>query len=84
MHFPLECPDILRSHHTPPNKKRDHATEAQSRPIPIENLTNSLSEAADGVRFFFVDVENGVELGDLQQIFHPLGQTQKFERAARV
>lgn len=43
-----------------------------------------LGEASDRVRFFFVDIENRVQLGDLQQILHTFGQAQQLQRAAIV
>jgi len=47
-----------------------------------ERFRSGLNEAAHGMRFFFVDVEDRVELRNLQQVFHALGQAQQFQRSA--
>jgi len=43
-----------------------------------------LGEAADGVGFVLMNVENRVKLGDLQQIFHTMSQTKELQVAALV
>jgi len=53
----------------------------------VEDQVDAVSPmlfGADGVRFFFVDVENRVQLGNLQQILDALGQAEQFQRAALI
>jgi len=46
--------------------------------------TRHLFESLDGGSFVVFHIENGVELGDLQQIMHFLGEVQQLEFAALI
>ena len=48
---------------------------------PVRPDCPSLLEGSDGAGFVVVDVEDGVELGELQQIVNLLGQLQQLQRA---
>src|ERR1017187_6343663 len=41
-------------------------------------------KAADGAGFVFVNVEDGIQLGDLQQVLHPLVQVEQLQLPAAV
>jgi len=46
--------------------------------------SNDLLEGFDGGGFVVFHVEDGVELGDLQQVVHLLGEVEKLEFAALI
>jgi hypothetical protein len=63
------------------NQKRDWLRQS---PIPYTSFLNSLLERFHGGRFVVFYVENGVQLGDLQQVVDLLGQVEQFQFAALV
>ncbi len=51
-------------------------------PRPLQDI--SLLEAFDSGGFIVLHVEDGVKLGDLEQVVHLLGEVQKFELSTLV
>ena len=86
-------PYILSSTHITTSNERKkaiaHCGMACLLRIRIERVTDPiwiarLLEGTDGAGFVVVDVEDGVELGQLQHIVHLFGEAEQFEACALV
>jgi len=49
-----------------------------------DGLPHALRKGADGAGFVFVNIEDGVEFGDLQQVLHPFVEVEQLQLTAVV
>src|ERR1035441_10199970 len=67
-----------------PVAARIGASRLRPEPRPRERPCLSLHEAADGARLVFVNIEDGVELRDLEQVLDPLVEVEQLQCAAAI